>query len=491
MITDEQVRKLMKLREVETIEVAAAKAGMAERTARKYLKCGRLPSEMKGPRAWRTRDNPFVDVWADVEALLKRFPGLEAKTVFEELQRRHPGQFQDGQIRTLQRRVRDWRATEGLPKEVFFPQVYTPGRMGAFDFTHLNELGITIEGRPFPHMLFHFVLPYSNWETGNICFSESFDSLSEGLQMALRKLGAVPEEVRSDRLSAAINNLKNTKEFTERYATLLNHYGIRGVKTNPDSGNENGDVEQSHHRFKSAAEQSLLLRGSRDFSSREEYAAFVDGILEKKNLNRRERLAEEMKNLRPLPPEMLNAKRVQTVRVTTYSTIHINKNAYSVDSRLIGETVRITMDAEWIEVRHGLTLVEKIPRIAGKNGHFIQYRHVIDSLVKKPGAFTNYRYHDDMFPTTRFRIAYDILRSHGDLVAAKVYTKILHLAAKGSESRVDDALRILIDGNMQISVDAVRNLIHDDDTPSSDIIVNVDAVDLSSYDTLLCMDASS
>lgn len=480
----------MKLRETETIAVAAAKAGMSERTARKYLKCSPMPSEMKRPRDWRTRSNPFADVWATVESLLDSCPGIESKTIFEELQRKHPGRFQDGQIRTLQRRVRDWRATEGPPKEVFFPQVYIPGRMGSFDFTHMNELGITIEGRPFPHMLFHFVLPYSNWETGNVCFSESFDSLSDGLQKALHRLGAVPEEVRSDRLSAAINNLKDPKEFTERYTALLKHYGLRGVKTNPGSGHENGDVEQSHHRLKSATEQSLLLRGSRDFNNREEYAAFIDGVIESKNVNRAIRLSEEKKKLRPLPAGMLNTKQMRTVKVSRYSTIHINKNAYSVDSRLIGETVRITMDSEWIEVRHGLTLVEKIPRIAGKKGHFIQYRHVIDSLVRKPGAFTNYRYHEDMFPTTRFRIAYDTLRAHGDLLAAKIYTRILHLAAKESESRVDAALRILIDGNMEISLDAVRNLIQDD-ALSSEISVTVDAVDLSSYDMLLYTEAAS
>ena len=101
------------------------------------------------------------------EQMVEANPGLEAKTLFEALQREHPGRFADGQLRTLQRRLKHWRATEGPGREVFFAQQHVPGRLGQSDFTHMSELGITIGGQSFPHLLYHFVLTYSNWETAS------------------------------------------------------------------------------------------------------------------------------------------------------------------------------------------------------------------------------------------------------------------------------------------------------------------------------------
>ena len=181
-------------------------------------------------------------------------PGLEAKTLFEALQRKYPGQFADGQLRTLQRRIKRWRATEGPEREVFFAQQHVPGRLGQSDFTHMNELGITIGGQSFPHMLYHFVLTYSNWEAVTVCYSESFESLSEGLQNALWELGGVPLEHRTDRLSTAVNNVSEEREFTARYEALLRHYRMAGQKIQTGKANENGDVEQRHHRLKRAVE---------------------------------------------------------------------------------------------------------------------------------------------------------------------------------------------------------------------------------------------
>jgi len=204
MVTNRQVRRLMEmLGKGKDLAVAAAKADMDEKTARKYRQLGKLPSELKVEHTWRTREDPFVDVWAEVKEKLEINPGLEAKTLFEDLQRRYPGRFADGQLRTLQRRVKIWRALEGPPKEVFFPQVHKPGELCESDFTHMSTLGVTIQRQPFDHLIYHFVLTYSNWETGTICFSESFESLSEGLQNALWELGRVPKIHRTDRLSAA------------------------------------------------------------------------------------------------------------------------------------------------------------------------------------------------------------------------------------------------------------------------------------------------
>jgi hypothetical protein len=246
MITDNQARKLMKyLHEKRTLGDAAAKSGMDEKTARKYRDLGKLPSELKAEqiRTWRTRENPFEEIWEMVKSFLKNNSGLEAKTVFEHLQRQYPGRFSDGQIRTFQRRVKNWRASEGPAREVFFPQVHKPGKLSQSDFTHMGELGITIGGVPFDHLIYHFVLTYSNWETGTICFSESFESLSDGLQQALWKLGGVPEAHQTDRLSTAVNKPENPEEFTQRYQGLLSHYRLTGRKTQPASPNENGDVE--------------------------------------------------------------------------------------------------------------------------------------------------------------------------------------------------------------------------------------------------------
>jgi DNA-binding transcriptional ArsR family regulator len=263
MVTDQQVKRLWRLAQQKlSLEVAAAKAGMDPKTARKYLRGRRLPSEMQQKHTWRTRPDPFVDVWDEIEQRLRIEPGLQAKTVFEYLQQREPGRFSDGQVRTLQRRMKNWRALEGPPREVFFAQDHDPGGLCQSDFTHCRELEVTVNGQAFPHLVYHFVLSYSNWETGTICYSETFESLNEGLQNALWELGGVPSEHRSDRMSAAVNNLVESGEFTRAYEALLRHYGLTGQKIQAGQAHENGDIEQRHYRFKQAADQAVMMRGS-------------------------------------------------------------------------------------------------------------------------------------------------------------------------------------------------------------------------------------
>lgn len=228
MVTDSQVRLLLKLiKEESSLSVAAAKAGMDEKTSRKYRDSGELPSESRNPHTWRTREDPFVEVWEDMRVALEINAGLEAKTLFVDLQRRYPGRFQDGQLRTLQRRVKTWQAIEGPAKEVFFSQIHKPGELAQSDFTSMNELQLTIDGKPFEHLLFHFVLTYSNWEAVTVCFSESFESLSLGLQNALWELGGVPRAHQTDRLSAAVQKVEHPDEFTRSYDALLEHYGLK------------------------------------------------------------------------------------------------------------------------------------------------------------------------------------------------------------------------------------------------------------------------
>jgi len=264
MVTDQQVRRLFQMSQDSKLNKsqAAIKSGLDEKTARKYLNLGKLPSELKTERTWRTHNDSFSSAWDEIRNKLEVNPGLEAKTLFEYLQRVYPGQFQDGQLRTLQRHIKRWRAIEGPSKEVFFPQQHHPGILSQSDFTHMSSLEITIKGLPFEHLLYHFVLTYSNWETGSICFSESFESLSEGIQNALWTLGGIPVTHQTDRLSAAVQNTTDERGFTPRYQGLLRHYGLKGQKIQPRKANENGDVEQSHHRFKRAVDQSLMIRGS-------------------------------------------------------------------------------------------------------------------------------------------------------------------------------------------------------------------------------------
>jgi len=399
MITDAQVRRLMRLIQIEpTLAVAAAKSGMDEKTARKYRDSGRLPSQQQARHAWRTRADAFEEVWPALKELLETNPGLEAKALFEYLQRRDPGRFADGQVRTLQRRVKVWRALEGPSQETYFPQVHEPGQLGQSDFTDLTSLGVTIQGAPYAHLAYHFVLTYSNWETVSVCFSETFEALSAGLQNALWELGGVPAAHQSDCLTAAVHKLEHPEEFTPRYRALLSHYGVAGRRTNPRSPHENGDVEQRHYRFVRAAEQSLMLRGSRDFASAKAYEAFLGALLKQLNAGRQQRLAEELAVLRVLPQRRLDDCTRLEVRVSRFSTIQVSKNTYSVHSRLVGDRVQVRLFADHLDVFYAQRHLERLPRLRGQGGHRIQYRHIIDQLVRKPGAFAHYRYRDDLFP---------------------------------------------------------------------------------------------
>jgi hypothetical protein len=446
---------------------------------------GKLPSEIRVDHTWRTREDPFAEVWDQVKEKLKINHGLEGKTLFEDLQRHYPGQFADGQLRTLQRRVKIWRALDGPPKEVFFPQVHKPGELCESDFTDMNALGVTILGKPFDHLVYHFVLTYSNWETGTICFSESFESLSKGLQNALWDLGGVPERHRTDRLTAAVQKPANPEEFTQRYRALLNHYGLQGQKTQPESPNENGDVEQRHYRLKKALEQSLMLRGSSDFPSREEYAAFLRKLFAQLNLGRNDRFKEEGRVLRRLPPRRLDSCKRLQLRVGPSSTIRVNHNVYSVDSRLIRENVEIRLYVEHLEVWYAQQCIEKIPRLRGEGKHRIQYRHIIDWLIRKPGAFENYRYREELFPTHGFRMAYDWLKRRHPSRSAKEYLGILHLAAKRNEAAVDYALRTLFEKEQPISIGAVETIMESLEQIPSPTQITIAEVDLGAYDALL------
>lgn len=469
----------------DSLAQAASKAGMDEKTARKYRLLGKLPSQLKPQRWWRTRKDVFADVWPEIERLLDTDPAIEAVTIFDYLCRSYEGQFQPSQLRTLQRRIKAWRAQFGPTREVFFPQVHTPGLMAQSDFTYMGDLAVTIQRQPFDHLFYHFTLTYSNWETGSVCFSESFESLSAGLQNALWELGAVPTQHRTDSLSAAINNLSDAEEFTARYKALLAHYSMSATHNHPGRAHENGDVEQSHNRLKKAVGQELILRGSRDFADRQQYEAFLRKIIKRRNIGRTEKLKQELEAMQPLPPQRLDDHTRLQVRVSRNSTVSVRGNLYSVNSQLIGERVEVRLLAETVEVWYGGNLIHQMTRLRGSGKHAINYRHIIHSLVRKPGAFANYRYRSDLFPRLMYRVAYDYLREHYPATADRQYVKILEMAAQQGEQRVDDALRLLIHRGEAITEQRVRQLVESAATLSVAELVEVEAVELCGYDALL------
>jgi hypothetical protein len=336
---------------------------------------------------------------------------LEARTILGELNRRHPGGFSARQLRTLQRRIRQWRALNGPDKEVFFPQEHPPGREAAYDFTNCDELGVTICGTPFEHLLFELALGFSGWRWPTVALSESYEALLLGVQEALWRLGGVVEVLRSDNLSAATHELPSGgRALTQRYQGLLDHYGLKATRIFPRKAHENGVVEQAHRRTKSILAQILVLRGSRDFPSVEEYQRWVREVIEREhNALLGEKLVEERRHLRPLPVVALPAYTTFTVIVRRWSTIRVLNHTYSVPARLIGERVRVHLHHNQLEVYYAGKLVERLPRLRGRRWARIDYHHVIWSLVKKPGAFARYRWREELFPSLVFRRAYDAL----------------------------------------------------------------------------------
>lgn len=490
MITDEQFRLLRKRRGMkETQTTAAAIAGMSERTARTWEKKDVLPSQTKKPRTWRTRQDPFSPVWEkDVVPLLQADEKgvLRATTVLEELQERYPGQFQEGQTRTLQRRMCDWRAVEGPDREVYFPQKHPPGREAALDFTYMSDLGVTIAGVAFAHLLFALKLSFSGWTWVQVAFSETFEALVRGLQGALWELGGVPSVVRHDNLSAATHELKKSggRQLTARFRGVLDHYGVDSTRIRPGQPHENGVVEKGHDLVKSAVAQALLIRGSRDFASAAEYESFVRAVVERKlNSRAAEKLSLEREQLRPLPSAALPSYTTHFAKVRKWSTIQVNARTYSVPSRLIGHEVRVRQHPEVVEVYYRDHLIETMPRLIGDRLVRIDYRHVIRSLVRKPGAFARYRYREELFPSLVFRQAYDALRRFRGERADVEYVRILHLAADPLEGPVERALVQLLASGSAFDYSAVKEIAKPE--PVHVPVLRIAPPNLGVYDALL------
>jgi len=485
-VTDAQVKAMRKsLERDNNVTRAAMKGDMDRKTARRYRDLGALPSEVHVERTWRTRDDPFADDWEDIAVKLKAADDLDAKTLFEDLVARKPGQYKPGQVRTLQRKVKRWRAQEGGPKNVFFAQNHRPGEAMQTDFTVCDELAVTICEVPFPHMLCHPVLPYSNWEWASICHSESLPAMKVGVQEALRQLGGIPTWHQTDHSTAATHQVSpGSRGFNLKYVAWMKHVGMKPRTTEVGEKEQNGDVEALNGALKHRIDQHLLLRGSRDFESVEAYTTFLHGILRGANATREVRVTEERALLQPLPKSWFPEYVEEDVGVTPWSTIRVRYNAYSVPSRLIGEQVRARVSDDRIQVWYAGRCEATMDRLIGRNGHRIDYRHVIWSLVRKPGAFARYRYREDLFPSLVFRRVYDALAArHVERIADIEYVRILHLAASTSEADVEAALAATLDAGGTFDAETIRALVRPRKAMPPEL--SIPAPDLTTYDALI------
>lgn len=441
--TNRQVELLMKIKNHKkkiSLATIAAKTSMSGKTARKYLNSGKLPSELRKPRIHRTRNDPFAEHQDTIKAMLDTAPDLQAKTMLYYLMEQYPEQYKESHLRSLQRRFVDMRLNSNKTKNVIFPQDIKPGKQSQSDWFSMNQVSVTIAGKAFPHLLFHFMLPYSKWEDVMICYSESFETLSKGFSQAVSKLsGALPEH-RTDNLSAATKVDGGGRAFTDRWQEFMDHYGVKPSRNNPGVSNENGSVEKSHDLLRNAINQHLMLRKSRDFSDLASYQKFLNNIIERRNDARKVQVIEELAYLQPLPARGWNDPKICNVRVSPSSIINIEGCRYSVPSRLISYHLRAHIYAEFIDLYYGNKKLETIPRNAGKNN--IDYRHIIDSLVRKPGAFENYQYKENLFPSMIFRFTYDELVLRNQSNGHKDYLKILQMAKCYGESKVAAALEL-------------------------------------------------
>jgi hypothetical protein len=485
-VSNAQVRKMMaEFSKHGQIEMASIHSDMDRKTAAKYLKLGKYPSENKTERTWRTRLDPFEEDWSHIAQMLENAPELEAKALFEYLLETKADRYQPGQLRTFQRRFKQWRAKEGPHKEVFFAQEHRPGEALQTDFTWCNELCITLSGEPFAHKLCHSVLPYSNWQWATVCLSESILALRHQIQHVAFRLGRVPQYHQTDHSSAATHYLASGgHQFNEDYVKMVRYFQMEPRTTAVGEKEQNGDVEAANGALKRRLKQHLLLRGSRDFEHVEGYEQWVQGVMERANDLRRNKVAEELKVMRPVNVERLLEFTEETQVVSGWSTIRVKQNSYSVPSRLIGEEVKVRIYEGTLEVWYGGERQLTMERILGCNKHRIDYRHIIWSLVRKPGAFARYKYREELFPTAVFRKTYDTLAEALKGWQADVeYLQILHLAASTMEAEVESALELLLEQKAVPRIAQVKALVSTR-LPSVPAMAAYE-INLNAYDALL------
>lgn len=437
-ITDLQVTKYKELRGKHSQEAAAVRTGISVASARRIESSVLLPSQ-RPLREWRTRADPLGEVWeSEVIPMLESAPALMAVTVLEELQRRHPERFDDAVLRTLQRRVRQWRAQHGGEREIFFAQEHPPGRLGLSDFTVADELGVNVAGLALPHRLYQFAFAHSGWRHACIVLGgESFQALTAGLQEALWMAGGVPEEHRTDSLSAAFNNLAEQDELTARYRELCAHYGLRASRNNPGVSHENGSIESRQGTLKRSLDQALLLRGTREFTNIELYGQFVAETVGRLNARCARAWEIERASLRALPIRRTVDFEEIDARVSKFGLISVKGVHYSVPSRLIGHRLKVRLHSAHLEAWLGGVKVFECERLRGsvatRHPKRIDWRHMLPSLRRKPGAFARWVLRDAMFPRSEYAEAWARMNTRlSERDACRLMVDLLDLADRAN-----------------------------------------------------------
>jgi hypothetical protein len=489
-INDHQMRLYMSYRQTNTIAVSAAKAGLSTASAYRIEDDPRLPSQKQAPRG-RRRPDPLADVWeAEIIPILRAAPGIRAIAVLEEMRRRHP-ELNPGIRRTLERRMRAWRALAGPEQDVIFRQEHAPGRLGLSDFTDTRDLGVSVVGVALEHRLYHFRLAFSGFEHAHVVLGgESFVALAEGLQNALWALGGVPLEHRSDSLSAAFRNLDRDaqEDLTRRYQGLMHHYEMTATRNNPGVAHENGSIESAHGHLKKALEDALLLRGSRDFDDLDGYRRFVDEVVGRRNARNRKRIDLERPSLRQLPQRRTSDYEEVRVTVTSSGGFILRRVFYSAPSRLIGHRLRVHLYDDRLECFLGatpmMTLRRGRPLSDNKGGHVVDYHHVIHALRKKPMALLNLVYRDQLFPRPSYVRAFELLRNvAGDQRACKVAVELLALAHdRACEAELAAAIDVEIDAGRLPELGTFRERFLPDVASIPDVAVTL--TPLTAYDEL-------
>jgi hypothetical protein len=489
------MRLYMSFRNTHDATIAAGKSGFSRATGYRIEDDPRLPSQKKVPRG-RRRADPLATLWdEEIVPILKAAPGVRAIAVLEEIRRRHP-EITANIRRTLERRMRAWRALAGPERDVIFRQEHEPGRLGLSDFSDTSVLGVTVAGVVLDHRLYHFRLVFSGYEHAHVVLGgESYVALAEGLQNALWGLGGAPQEHRSDSLSAAFRNLDRDaqEDQTQRYQELMRHYGMTPTRNNLGVAHENGSIESSHGHLKKRLEDALLLRGSRDFDDLDSYRRFVDEIVGRCNANNRKRIELERPMLAPLPKRRTADYEEKIVTVTSSGGFGLRRVFYTTPSQFIGHQLRVHLYDDRLECFLGatsiLTLRRGWPVSDTKRGHVIDYRHVIHALRKKPMALNNLVYRDQLFPRPAYARAFETLhQSVGDKRACKLTVELLALAHdRGCEAELAMLIEVELDAGRLPDLAILRERFGPN--PASVPVVKVAFVPLSAYDELAAVHA--
>jgi hypothetical protein len=481
-------------------QIAADAVGISVRSAQRIERGELQPqNQQQRGRHWRTRPDPLADVWDSVLVpMLERAPQLEPQTLLLHLEQTFPGQEWFRRKRTIQRRVEQWRALYGPGQEVMFLQEHRAGVLGISDFTLLKGAPITIGGEVLEHRLFHFRLPFCGWcHVEVIHGGGSFVALSEALQNALVLCGGVPAEHRTDSLSACFRNRDGSYagDYTSRYRELCAHLGVIATRNNRGVAHENGAIEGPHRHWKHRLEQQLIQRGSRDFATETDYRQLVAQVSASLN-NRAEvegKLAIERLHLQPLPVQRFADYEPVVARVRSTSTIEVRSITYSVPSRLIGHQLTVHLRHDRLDLFLRSQFIETIQRLHARKGHKgplrrIDFRHVIESLRRKPRALLRAQLQADILPGKAWhRIWRQLLAALPPEEAARVMVDALHVAARADDlAGVERYLRRALRSG-QVSLTALRD--HYGLRPPRGLLalpqLDIPEHTLSSYDELL------